>query len=75
MDRKQIRELGCMCLIIGTTGNMIPKDVKFFKDNGTDEILRKPSSIDRFETALRNFKEEINFIKIWIKYQEFSTMV
>jgi len=39
---KIIRELGCNCIVIGVTGNVLQEDVSYFKSCGADEVLSKP---------------------------------
>ena len=56
---RRIRELGCFSLIVGVTGNMLPEDVQFFRDNGADAVLPKPLNLEKFEEMLRTFKEDI----------------
>jgi CheY-like chemotaxis protein len=38
----RLRELGCACLIVGVTGNVLPRDVAFFVAQGADAVLPKP---------------------------------
>lgn len=38
----KIREVGCDAFIVGVTGNVMPEDVRFFKDAGANAVLPKP---------------------------------
>jgi len=38
---KVLRALGCNCLIVGITGNVLPEDVAYFKSCGADAVLPK----------------------------------
>jgi CheY-like chemotaxis protein len=38
----RLRELGCACLILGVTGNVLPHDVAHFLAQGADAVLPKP---------------------------------
>ena len=37
-----IREMGSEAVIVGVTGNVMPEDVRFFKQNGANAVLAKP---------------------------------
>ena len=50
---KKLRELGCTCLIVGVTGNLLPEDVDHFKRQGANAVLGKPLDIAAFEEMLR----------------------
>lgn len=39
---RQLRQLGCKALIVGTTGNVLVDDVRHFKSMGTEAVLAKP---------------------------------
>ena len=54
---KKLRELGCNCLIVGVTGNLLPEDVDYFKAQGADAVLGKPLNIKRFEEILQGKHE------------------
>jgi CheY-like chemotaxis protein len=49
----RLRELGCACLIVGVTGNLLPQDVAFFKESGADAVLPKPIVLEDFERRLQ----------------------
>jgi len=49
---KKLRYLGCTCLIVGVTGNLLPEDVDFFKEQGADAVLGKPLNVKAFEEVL-----------------------
>ena len=55
------QQLGCTCLIVGVTGNLLPDDVDHFKRQGADAVLGKPLNVKAFEDMLDDFhaKEEI----------------
>jgi len=38
----QLRKLGCQCLIVGITGNVLPEDVNHYKSRGAQAVLPKP---------------------------------
>jgi CheY-like chemotaxis protein len=38
----RLREMGCTCLIVGVTGNVLPADREAFKAAGADSVLPKP---------------------------------
>jgi CheY-like chemotaxis protein len=44
-----IREMGCKCMIIGITGNVMPEDVAYFEEHGADGVLAKPLDIAELE--------------------------
>jgi CheY-like chemotaxis protein len=43
---KKMRAYGCVSLIIGITGNVLPEDVAHFKQCGADSVLPKPFVFD-----------------------------
>ena len=43
---RKIRKLGFVGTILGVTGNVLTEDVDFFINNGADEVLAKPVSMD-----------------------------
>jgi len=47
---KQLRDMGCTCLIVGITGNVLPEDVKHFKACGAQAVLPKPLKFMDLET-------------------------
>jgi CheY-like chemotaxis protein len=53
----RLRELGCACLIVGVTGNVLPHDVAYFLEMGADAVLPKPLVLEDFEQALRRARQ------------------
>jgi len=49
---KKLRELGCSCLIVGVTGNILPEDISNFVAHGADDVLAKPLVVETFEALL-----------------------
>jgi CheY-like chemotaxis protein len=49
----RLRELGCACLIVGVTGNVLSQDVAYFKEMGADAVLPKPLVLEDFDDLLR----------------------
>jgi len=58
---KALRELGCTCLIVGVTGNVLPEDVSHFMAQGADHVLTKPLVLETFEELL--FKHQYGHTK------------
>jgi CheY-like chemotaxis protein len=52
----RLREMGCTCLIVGVTGNVLPADVKLFVERGADNVLPKPLVLEDFEELLTERK-------------------
>jgi CheY-like chemotaxis protein len=48
----RLRELGCECLIVGVTGNVLAQDVAFFIAHGADKVMPKPVILEDFERVL-----------------------
>jgi CheY-like chemotaxis protein len=48
----RLRELGCACLIVGVTGNVLAQDVAFFIAHGADSVMPKPVILEDFERLL-----------------------
>lgn len=46
---REIRSIGCQSCMLGITGNVLPNDVRFFKECGVAEVLGKPIRIDDLE--------------------------
>jgi len=44
-----LREMGCDCMIIGVTGNVMQDDVRTFKAHGADHVLSKPMRLPDLE--------------------------
>ena len=42
---RRLREMGCSCLIVGVTGNVLAEDVAVFKASGADHVLPKPVNL------------------------------
>jgi CheY-like chemotaxis protein len=57
----RLRELGCACLIVGVTGNVLSQDVEFFKEMGADAVLPKPIALESFERLL--FEHKLRFLQ------------
>jgi len=51
---KKLRELGCTCLIVGVTGNVLPDQVASFKNNGANAVLPKPLVMEDLQELLNN---------------------
>ena len=51
---KRLREMGCQVPVLGVTGNLLPEDVKFFKEHGADQVFGKPLNLTRFEEFMRD---------------------
>ena len=49
----RLREMGCRCLIVGVTGNVLPADVTFYKEHGANAVLTKPLRLEDLESVLR----------------------
>jgi CheY-like chemotaxis protein len=52
----RLREMGCTCMIVGVTGNVLPADVKLFIERGADKVLPKPLVLEDFEKLLTVWK-------------------
>ena len=46
---REARKLGCDSIIIGITGNMLPEDIQYFKEQGANAVLPKPLDLDELE--------------------------
>ena len=51
---KHMRDAGYNGLIIGITGNALPADLKYFKDQGANEVLTKPVKMSQLEDIIKN---------------------
>jgi CheY-like chemotaxis protein len=51
----RLRELGCMCPIVGVTGNVLGADVDFFLAQGADCVLPKPLQMSALEEVWTHF--------------------
>ena len=52
---KKIRDLGYTLPIIGLTGNIMEDDIKYFKENGANEVLGKPTKKDKLNEMLNKY--------------------
>jgi CheY-like chemotaxis protein len=57
----RLREMGCTCLIVGVTGNVLPADVKLFVERGADSVLPKPLVLEDFEKLLTSHQQRATF--------------
>jgi CheY-like chemotaxis protein len=48
----RLRELGCECLILGVTGNVLPEEVGIFREHGADDVLGKPLVLETLTALL-----------------------
>jgi CheY-like chemotaxis protein len=48
----RLREIGCACLILGVTGNVLPAEVSIFREHGADDVLAKPLVLETLTTLL-----------------------
>ena len=46
----QIRQMGCRTFIAGLTGNLLPDDIRYFKEKGADCVLPKPLNMNDLES-------------------------
>ena len=53
-----LRAMGCSIPIIGVTGNLLPKDVDFFRTQGANQVFGKPLNAARFEDFMREHEEQ-----------------
>jgi len=51
---KRLRELGCAVPVLGVTGNLLPEDIRYFKEHGADQVFGKPLNLTRFEEFMRD---------------------
>lgn len=54
---KKIREMGYTLPIIGLTGNIMQDDVNYFKEQGANEVLGKPTKKDKLNEILNKYLE------------------
>ncbi len=54
---KKIRELGYTLPIIGLTGNIMEDDIKYFKEQGANEVLGKPTKKNKLDEILNKYLE------------------
>jgi len=50
---KALREMGCTVPVLGVTGNLLPEDVKYYKEQGANDVFGKPLNLARFEEFMR----------------------
>jgi signal transduction histidine kinase/CheY-like chemotaxis protein len=62
---RALRELGCDALIVGVTGNLLPEDVRFFKEHGADAVLGKPLDIRAFEELVVDLRDGTEHMPSW----------
>jgi CheY-like chemotaxis protein len=62
---RALRELGCDALIVGVTGNLLPEDVRFFKQHGADAVLGKPLDIRAFEELVVDLRDGAEHMPSW----------
>lgn len=55
----EIRKLGCNAFIVGITGNVLPKDVEYFKRCGANKVMAKPLELHSLEA-------------LWVEYGVFD---
>jgi CheY-like chemotaxis protein len=51
----QLREMGCLTLILGVTGNALKEDVDFFISKGADDVLSKPLRMGDLKEVWKHF--------------------
>jgi CheY-like chemotaxis protein len=49
---QKLRAIGCRCLVVGVTGNVMQADVDDFVQHGADRVFGKPLDTDAFESLL-----------------------
>ena len=52
---KKMREMGSDTFIVGITGNLLPEDVNYFRQQGANEVLPKPFNISDLEEILMEY--------------------
>ena len=50
---KILRNMGCTMPVLGVTGNLLPEDVQYYKDQGATDVFGKPLNLARFEEFMR----------------------
>ncbi len=50
---KVLRDMGCTVPVLGVTGNLLPEDVKYYKEQGANDVFGKPLNLARFEEFMR----------------------
>ena len=54
----KLRDMGCRCLIVGVTGNVLPQDVVVFREKGADAVLPKPLAIENLNGLLATHRNK-----------------
>jgi two-component system sensor histidine kinase/response regulator len=54
---KTLRAIGCTCLVVGVTKNVMQADVDDFEKHGVDGVFSKPLDTVAFESLLASFYE------------------
>ena len=54
----ELRKRGCICPVIGITGNVLPEDKKYFMDCGALEVLPKPLCMNDLQILFDSFSTE-----------------
>jgi signal transduction histidine kinase/CheY-like chemotaxis protein len=52
-----LREMGCLCPIVGVTGNVLGADVDYFLAQGADAVLPKPLQLSALEEVWYGFAD------------------
>jgi CheY-like chemotaxis protein len=52
---RALREMGCLCPIVGVTGNVLGADVDYFLAQGADAVLPKPLQLSALEAVWDGF--------------------
>jgi signal transduction histidine kinase len=52
---RALREMGCLCPIVGVTGNVLGADVDYFLAQGADAVLPKPLQLSALEAVWDEF--------------------
>jgi CheY-like chemotaxis protein len=53
----ELRKKGCICPVIGITGNVLPADLKVFMDSGAVAVLPKPLQLPDLESLFDTIRE------------------
>jgi len=59
---QRLRSMGCRCLVVGVTGNVLQEDVDDFLAHGVDRVFGKPLHTDAFECLLATHRDEETLI-------------
>ena len=55
----KIRGLGYEGVILGVTGNGLPRDVEEFERSGADRVIVKPLDVHKFDAALDSIERRL----------------